>query len=218
MIALKSGASEKGRAAASSHTGALAGSHEVYLAAFRQAGIITVESLKQAFQVGELLASKGYACGNKGLIITNAGGFSVLASDYAEKNDVNVVTLPPKILDALNSILPEGWSQANPLDLRGDADCSRYARVFDLMIENEDFWDIGLVIAVPTAVLNTKHLAQEIVRFSKSTRKMPVVCLLGGDSMKSGIKVLDDVRIPNFQELKEAFETVGKALSVCPFD
>jgi len=214
VIALKAGASEKGRAAASSHTGALAGSHDVYLAAFRQAGIISADSLKQAFQVGELLVSEGYACGSQGLIITNAGGFSVLASDYAEKNEMHVAPLPEEILSELNSFLPEGWSHANPLDLRGDADSARYARVFDLMIANQEFWDIVFVIAVPTAVLDPKHLAQEIVRLSKSTRKMLVACLLGGDSMKSGVKVLDDACVPNFQELQEAFDAVGKALSM----
>ncbi|HZD42514.1 MAG TPA: acetate--CoA ligase family protein, partial [Methanomicrobiales archaeon] len=38
IIAIKSGFSEKGKAAAASHTGSLAGSYEVYMAAFKQSG------------------------------------------------------------------------------------------------------------------------------------------------------------------------------------
>ncbi len=91
VVVLKSGASKKGQKAASSHTGSLAGSFEVYMAAFKQARVIAAESLKEAFQIGELLASEGHPEGNRAIIISNAGGFSVLASDYAEKYGVEVI-------------------------------------------------------------------------------------------------------------------------------
>lgn len=54
---------------------------------------------------------------------------------------------------------------------------------------------------------------QEMVRFSNNTHKMIVGCLLGGNSMKSGVHVLREACIPNFAELDEAFDAVGKALS-----
>ena len=58
VIALKSGSSKKGTIAASSHTGSLAGNYEVYQAAFRQAGVISVTSLKDAFSVAGFLPLK----------------------------------------------------------------------------------------------------------------------------------------------------------------
>ena len=42
---------------------------------------------------------------------------------------------------------------------------------------------------------------------------MIVGCLLGGDSMKSGVRVLREASIPNFSEPEEAFDAVGKVLS-----
>ncbi len=209
VIALKSGASKGGQRAASSHTGALAGSYEVYMAAFKQAKVITANSLEEAFRVGELLASEGHLKGNKAIIITNAGGFSVLASDYAERYGIEVINLPKKLVEELSSFLTPEWSHKNPMDLVGDAQADRYARVFDLMIRNQDIWDIAFVVAVPSAVLDPRHFAKEVVRFSNNTQKMIVGCLLGGSSMKSGVLVLREASIPNFPELEEAFKTVG---------
>ena len=76
VVAIKAGASAVGQKAASSHTGSLAGSHAVYLAAFRQAGVIPVNSIREAFQTAELLASEGYPKGTRAVVITNAGGFA----------------------------------------------------------------------------------------------------------------------------------------------
>lgn len=212
VVAIKSGASRKGQKAASSHTGSLAGSYDVYMAAFRQSGVIPVHSLREAFQIGELLASEGYPQGNRAVVISNAGGFAVLASDYSEKYGLDLIDLPDSMLTELNSFLTEEWSHENPMDLVGDAGPERYSRVFDLMIKSQDIWDIAFVISVPTATLDPRHLAKDIVRFSKSAHKMIVGCILGGDSTQSGVHVLRDNNIPNFQELQEAFRSVGEAL------
>jgi acetyl coenzyme A synthetase (ADP forming)-like protein len=212
VVAIKSGSSKKGQKAASSHTGSLAGSYDVYLAAFRQTGVIPVESLREAFQIGELLASEGYPQGNRAIIISNAGGFAVLSTDYAERYGLEVIDLPEVMMKELNSFLTEEWSHENPMDLVGDAGADRYARVFDLMITNQDRWDVAFVISVPTATLDPRHLAKDIVRFSKSTHKMTVGCILGGDSIQGGVHILRDRNIPNFQELQEAFKSVGEAL------
>lgn len=213
IVAIKSGASSLGQKAASSHTGSLAGSYEVYRAAFRQAGVINAFSLKEAFQIAELLACEGYPEGKRVLVITNAGGFSVLASDYAERYGLDVVMIPDKLLRELNAFLPADWSHENPLDLIGDAGADRYASVFDAMIRKQNMWDIAFVVAVPTAVLDPKHLAKEVIRFSKSTDKMIVSCMLGGDSLQSGINVLGDICMPNFSELEEAFRAAGAVVS-----
>jgi len=212
VIALKSGSSKKGKIAASSHTGSLAGSYEVYQAAFRQAGVIGVVSLKEAFSVAELLASEGYPKGNRAVIITAAGGFAVLASDYADRYGIDLIELRGSVLEELDAFLPSGWSHENPVDIIGDAGAERYARTFDIMIRRQDEWDIAFVIAVPSAVLDPRHLGQEIIRFSKSTHKMIVGCLLGGDSMKQGIRVLRDEGIPNYEDIEDAFKAVGRAV------
>lgn len=213
VVVIKSGSSQRGTLAASSHTGSLAGSYNVYMAAFRQAGVMVTRSLREAFHVAELLASEGYPRGTRTVVITSAGGFAVLSSDYAEAHGVEMVELPPVMVSELNEFLPGPWSHQNPLDLVGDAGADRFARVFDAMIRHEDQWDIAVVVAVPSAVLDPTQLAQEIVQFSTHTHNMIVGCLLGGDSMKSGIRLLREHGIPNFSELEDAFIAMGRACS-----
>lgn len=213
IIALKSGSSHIGKKAASSHTGSLAGSYEVYQAAFRQAGVIAAYSITETFDIAELLISEGYPKGRRAIVITAAGGFAVLASDYAEEYGIDLVDLPEEIMNEFNTFLPSSWSHENPLDIIGDGGAERYARVFDVMIRNQDFWDIAFIIAVPSAVLDSGHLAQEICRFSRHTHKMIVGCLLGGDSMKSGMRILQQKGVPNYGDIQAAFRAVGRTLA-----
>jgi acyl-CoA synthetase (NDP forming) len=76
VVAIKSGSSRIGQMTAASHTGSLAGSYEVYQAAFWQSGIIPVRSMREAFQTAELLSSEGYPNGIRAVVISNAGGFA----------------------------------------------------------------------------------------------------------------------------------------------
>ena len=214
VVAVKSGSSRKGRIAASSHTGSLAGSYEVYVAAFRQAGVIPVQTLRDAFNLAELLASEGYPQGNRAIAVTSAGGFAVLASDYAEMHGIDMVDLPDDVFHELNAFLPSCWNHANPMDIIGDADAARFAALFDVLIRHQDFWDIAFVIAVPTTLADPAHVANEIVRLSRNTDKMVVGCILGGDSIRSGLRILRSCRIPNFSELEDAFRAVGNILRV----
>jgi len=209
IVAIKSGSSRIGKKAASSHTGSLTGSNEVYLAAFRQTGVIPVQSIREAFQAAELLSSEGYPKGIRAVVITNAGGFAVLSSDYAERFGIDLVRFPPALVAELDAVLPADWSHANPIDMVGDSSADRFARTFDIMIKNQDLWDIAFVVVVPSAISDPLQVANELVRFSKHTHKMIVGCMIGGDSMKTPLRILRDADIPNFPDLEDAFRAVG---------
>ena len=209
IVAIKSGSSKIGKKAASSHTGSLTGSNEVYLAAFRQSGVIPVQSIREAFQAAELLSSEGYPKGMRAVVITNAGGFAVLSSDYAERFGIDLIRFSPALIAELDAVLPADWSRANPVDMVGDSSADRFARTFDIMIKNQDLWDIAFVVAVPSAISDPLQVANELVRFSKHTHKMIVGCMIGGDSMKTPLRILRDANIPNFPDLEDAFRAVG---------
>ncbi len=215
VIALKSGSSVRGREAASSHTGSLAGSYETYIAAFRQAGVIPAFSLNEAFDIARLVVSEGYPRGKRTIILTNAGGFGVLASDYAEMHGLDMINLPDPVYEELNRLLPDLWSHKNPVDLLGDSNASRFARVFDILIKYQNFWDIAFIITAPVALMDPKNLAHEMIRLSRFTRSMVVGCLLGGDSMKAAIDMLGEAHIPNYQDLQDAFRAVGSIIKSC---
>jgi len=209
VVAIKAGSSKIGQMTAASHTGSLAGSHEVYQAAFWQTGVIPAKSMREAFQTAELLSSEGYPKGIRAIVISNAGGFAVLSSDYAEQMGIDMVEFPQTVIKELDSILPVDWNRRNPIDMVGDASADRFARTFDVMIRNQELWDIAFVIAVPSAISDPIRVANELVLFSKSTHKMIVGCMIGGDSMKTPLRILRDSGIPNFPDLEDAFKAVG---------
>ena len=216
VIAIKSGSSMKGQAAASSHTGSLSGSYEVYMEAFRKAGVIPVRALRGAFEAAELLASPVSPTdslkGTRAIVITNAGGFAVLSSDYADMYGINIIDLPTEILEELNTFLPDYWSHANPLDLLGDASDKRFGQVFDVLARHSDRWDIAFVIGFPNLVLDSEVFAQTIADFAAKTDNPVIGTLLGGECMDAGIKLLKEKGIPNFDELEQAYKVVGRVV------
>ena len=213
VVAIKSGSSARGQAAASSHTGSLSGSYDVYMEAFRSSGVIPVHTLTGAFQVAEMLASpKGYPQGKRAVVITNAGGFAVLSSDYAERYGIELVDLPRELIEEMNGFLPDFWNKGNPIDLLGDATDQRFRKTFELLARHDDCWDIAFVVSFPNLVLGSEQIANEIVRFSEQTEKMIVGTLLGGASMQRGRDILREHQIPSFEELDFTFRVMGRVL------
>ncbi|HOT93978.1 MAG TPA: acetate--CoA ligase family protein [Methanoregulaceae archaeon] len=213
VVAIKSGSSTRGQAAASSHTGSLSGSYDVYMEAFRRSGVIPVHTLTGAFQVAEMCASpKGYPRGRRAVVITNAGGFAVLSSDYAERYGIELIDLPSDLIDGMNEFLPGFWNKNNPIDLLGDATSRRFQKTFELLADHDEIWDIAFIVGFPNLVLSSEELANQIVRFSEQTDRMIVGALLGGDSMERGRRILRDHQIPSFDELDFTFRVMGRIL------
>lgn len=213
VVAIKSGSSKKGQAAAASHTGSLSGSYEVYMEAFRRSGVIAVHTLTGAFLAARMLAHpKRYPRGKRAVVITNAGGFSVLSSDYAERYGVEIVDLPKDVIDELTDFLPDFWNKGNPIDLLGDATDKRFEKTFEVLARHGDLWDMAFIIGFPNLVLTSDHLAKKILKFSEMTENRLIVTLLGGDSMTAGRELLKEQNIPCFEELDFTFRVMGRVL------
>lgn len=213
VVAIKSGSSERGRAAAASHTGSLAGSYEVYMEAFREAGVLSVTNLEDAFLAAEFLShNKHYPKGKRAVIVTNAGGFAVLSNDYAERYGIEIVDLPKAVIDEMDKFLPPFWNRGNPIDLLGDADGARFAKTFSVLAKHDDLWDICMVIGFPNLVLTSERFAKQIMMLSESTEKRIVSVLIGGAEMNGGRAILRENKVPPFEELETAFRVVGRTL------
>jgi len=213
VIAIKSGSSERGSLAAASHTGSLSGSYDVYMEAFRRSGVVSVHTLTGAFLAAEMLSHpKRYPVGTRAVVVTNAGGFAVLSSDYAERYGIDLITLPQDVIDELNSFLPDFWNKGNPIDLLGDASERRFEQTFEVLASHDDLWDMCFVVGFPNNILNSEQMANQILKLSESTEKRVICSLLGGDSMNRGRKILRQHSIPSFEELDFTFRVMGRVL------
>jgi acetyltransferase len=136
IVAIKSGVTQAGSRAVSSHTGSLAGSEQAYQAAFQQAGILRADSMEALFDSALAL---GYCPPLKGegiAILTNAGGPGILATDALERAGMALSRLDYETIRALEEYLPVAASTANPIDIRrwrADAVCPR-------KINNDQVW------------------------------------------------------------------------------
>ena len=126
IVILKSGRSKAGAAAASSHTGALAGEDAIYDAAFKRAGIERVDTISELFDCAELMAKQPLPAGPGLGIITNGGGPGVMAADALSASRHGTGALLPGNHQKLNDILPPFWSRSNPVDILGDASPERW--------------------------------------------------------------------------------------------
>ena len=115
VVVLKPGRTEDSRTAMASHTGALAGEDAIYESAFRQAGIIRVNTLKELVDLPKVFADQPLPSGNRVAIITISGGAGVMGIDVAAQNGLSLAKLSPKSLERLNEISP--LLASNPIDL-----------------------------------------------------------------------------------------------------
>ena len=106
ILAIKSGRTTEGARAASSHTGALAGSDAAYDAFFEQCGILRVESLNELFECAIAFARQPVPKGNRVAILTNAGGAGIMATDAAVRSGLELAELTDATRKDLKSELP----------------------------------------------------------------------------------------------------------------
>ena len=110
VIVIKAGRSEAASRAAASHTGALTGSDDVLDAAFRRSGVLRVMAISDLFYMAEVLSKQPRPQGRRLMILTNAGGPAVLATDALIASGGQLAVPTPETLQALDEFLPSHWS------------------------------------------------------------------------------------------------------------
>jgi acetyltransferase len=197
IIAIKSGVTESGAKAVSSHTGSLAGSEQAYQAAFRQAGVIRADSLESLFDIASALAYQPLLQGDRIAIVTNAGGPGILATDALERAGLAIARFTLETSQHLKQNLPEAAGIANPVDVLGDADPERYRIALEAVAADPGVDGI-LAVAIPQAVLDVEALAGRVADLASHTSKPVLACFMGEKRMGPGISLLNQHSIPNF--------------------
>jgi acetyltransferase len=197
IIVIKAGRTEAASKAASSHTGALTGSDEVFDAAFRRCGVLRVQSISDVFYMAEVLSRQPRPRGPRLMILTNAGGPAVLATDALIANGGELAALSDDSRTALNALLPPHWSHGNPIDILGDADSERYSRAVEVAI-NDHSGDGLLVILAPQGMTDPATIAKKLGPYAKGTGKPLIASWMGGLQVEAGKAILNEAGIPTF--------------------
>jgi len=211
IIIIKSGTTSAGAKAASSHTGALAGSEHAYNAAFKQSGIIRAESMQSLFGYAMAFASQPLPKGPSLGIITNSGGPGILAADACEKSSLHLSPIRKETADELRSFLPPTASVYNPVDIIGDAPVERYDRTLEVILRDHAIHAV-LILLAPTAAQDTEAVARGIVRLARDSDKPIMTAFMGGKKVKGARKILQDHAIPSYEYPEDAIAALDAML------
>ncbi|MFZ5646842.1 MAG: acetate--CoA ligase alpha subunit [Bacillota bacterium] len=196
VIILKSGTSQAGAQAASSHTGALAGSDLAYDIAFKKCGVIRARTMTDLFDLALAFARAPVPRGPRVAIVTNAGGPGIITTDNVEIKDLTMARFSKETLDALREGLPAEAGIYNPVDVLGDAMADRYRFALDKVCSDPNT-DSVVVISVPTATNNPAETSAAIIEMKeKYPDKVFFGAYIGGISLSDGREMLNEAGVP----------------------
>ena len=175
IIAIKSGKTKKGEAAAISHTGSIATNYKIYQGAFKQAKIKSTESFGKAFN---LKINKFPIKNKNAIIITNAGGAGALITDKLIENKNNLIKPPTDIL--------------------GTATAKDYKKEID-KLEKQNFSGKIIIIFTPQKIENPKEIAKEIIK--SKLKKNIIAFFLGEKSILESIKILKENNVKTINKI-----------------
>ncbi len=222
VIVLKSGVSAAGAKAASSHTGALAGSDTAYETALRHAGVLRADNMTELFELANAFTTQPIPKGKRVAVITNSGGPGIVASDAIELGGLQMAQFSEDTLKLLGEKMPSMANIHNPIDVIGDAHYDRYEIGLDVALADRNV-DAAVVLLSPTAVIEVEKVAEVIVEATKKYPDKPIVAgFTGGFAVEDAVKYLTKHGVPiyafpepavatlrglyRFAELREAIE------------
>jgi acetyltransferase len=163
VIVVKSGRHAAASATATSHTAALAGSDKVYDAAFRRAGLLRVRGLGDLFSAAETLSrAVSPRRGERVAILTNGGGFGVLATDAWLDTGGTMATLSDATIAMLDTTLPPSWSRTNPVDIVGQTGARQYEAALTALLHDPGVETI-LALNCPAGVFSPTEAADGVL-------------------------------------------------------
>lgn len=197
VVAIKSGVTQSGARAVSSHTGSLAGSEQAYQAAFRQAGVLRANSMESLFDMGLAFGYQPPLQADRIAVVTNAGGPGILAADALEQAGLTLARFELDTIKALEQHLPDAASAANPVDVLGDATSDRYGFAIQTVTADPNV-DGVLVVLTPQAVTDVDAMVRAVVAAADQTTKPVLACFMGEEGVESGVDILATHGIPNY--------------------
>jgi acetate---CoA ligase (ADP-forming) len=214
IVLLHPGRSAAARAAAQSHTGALAGDHAIMRALICREGVIAVDGLDELIDISELMARFPNFSPAGPAVLTDSGAFKGVTLDLADAVGLELPPLSPATAAAIKGELPEFMEPGNPLDLtaQGILDLDLYARTLKPLFADAAF---GSVFVAPIVSANTAFAAAKITAILKAVAGAgkPVILGLLGDEVALPPGCVENVRaagIPLFRSPERGLRALAR--------
>ncbi|MBU8932885.1 MAG: acetate--CoA ligase family protein [candidate division Zixibacteria bacterium] len=195
IVAVKSGRTSLGAKAASSHTGALAGLDVGVDALFDQAGVMRVDTVEELFDVARALSMQPVPKGKGVVVVTNAGGPGILATDALINNGLEMPPLSAPTVKKLKTFISADASFSNPMDMVAGAGPKEFKLTLDA-VKKDKRYDTIVPIFVPPITIDELDVARNIYDSVKDTSKTVLACFMGAGFNSPGIEYLKSNSIP----------------------
>jgi acetyltransferase len=198
VIVVKSGRSQAGARAASSHTGALAANDAAVDAMLTQAGVLRAASIEELFDMAMGFGVASRPRSRRTAVLTNAGGPGILAADALETEGLDLVELSPATVEALRPLFPAEASIRNPLDMIASATPAGYKAALTAFLADPNI-DAVVPIFIPPFGVRAEDVAEAIVSAATTCPEKPMLAvLMGREGLPQGRTELNTHGIPAY--------------------
>ena len=201
IIAVKAGKTEETKKAVASHTASLAGEARIFSGLLKQAGALEAGGAEEMFDIAKAFVQPR-PHGNRVHIVTDGGGFGILAGDALVANGLRLSKLSPATIKAIKNYVPEYASVSNPLDLTGDADTKRYKDVLPLVLKDNNVDAVVVVLLMQISSLDSGIV--DVISSMKRFKKPLLVCMAGGEFTNIHRRMLEEKGIPTYSAPERA--------------
>jgi acyl-CoA synthetase (NDP forming)/GNAT superfamily N-acetyltransferase len=205
VIVLKSGRTEAGKKAVSSHTASLAGNDEVNSAAFRQSGLIRARDNEHLFALTRAFSKQPIPKGSGVLVITYTGSMGVAATDMLYLSDMRLATLEPYFQQRLKNALPDYANVGNPIDCSFTMTPQQVKNLIEIGVESNDVQ--SFIVVVQGEMLGSFVDVMKNIDY----KEKPVVCCVAcKEFMIDNVVKMEQAGIPVYSTAEMAAEVLGQ--------
>ena len=230
LIILKTGKSEIGKEAVSSHTASLAGSEEMFQVIAKQYGILTVKDIDEMIDVMKIVSRRKWAAGRKLVTVSNSGAAGIAMADFSEEFGLILEPLQGKTKEVIEAAIPTYGSALNPIDITAQA--LKEQHIFTETLETlvkDDNTDIIVIQTTFGGVLG-EEICRKVAEIDKREEKPIVVTVTGTEELtgkgrellrKNGVPVYKTtydtmLAVKHLAELSEFYRTEESAIALSP--
>jgi acyl-CoA synthetase (NDP forming) len=210
ILSYKVGRSTSGDRASQFHTGSLAGKHEIYEGAFRQAGILTVQSSEELLDTAKALAISSLPEGSNVAVLSGQAGPGMSACDVCEMEGLSLPPFSEEIQQRIESLLPPLAIRTNPVDM-GPAwyDSAAIKGIVQAVLEDRNI--DAVILCIMFASANRASVGTLADLLLQSREKKPVICCISAPKgiWDEEIKKLEASGIPNYPTPERAAKALA---------
>jgi len=209
IVILKAGKTSAGQKAISSHTGSLAQNEEIIEAVFEKLNVISAGNIEEFQDIIYYLNFNPIPDKKEVIILTNAGGPGVMASDFVGKSkDMELLEFQDHFKNKIKEYLPASASVNNPIDIIGDAPPERYAKTIEQIAKYFPKNPV-LVVLTPQNQTDPEKVAQILANAKKRIPNLSA-CFMGGEKIEKAKRLLEKNNIAVFENPERVLAVIEK--------